>query len=548
MKKAIAAAWLLISFSIYSQPTVGLLENDSLSLNGYTLFTCATKSFLIDNCGLVINQWNHSNPPGLSCYISNQGTLIRCSAIGGSFIAGGAGGLIEEYNWDGDLLWSYEYSNDSVQSHHDIAVMNNGHILLIAWEFKSSSEAIGNGAQSNSNYWPDHILEIEKVGADTVHVVWEWHVWDHLIQDTDPSIENFGVISEHPELIDINAYPPNTGDWNHLNSISFNQERDEIMLSSRTFNEIWIIDHSTTTAEAASHSGGNNEKGGDLLYRWGNPQAYGRGTELDRVLYGPHHASWIPDGAPFSHQISIFNNGVLQPGEDYSSALVINPSQDSEGHYEIGPLEPFGPINSTWIYEASPPDLFFSNNQSGVQGLSNGNFLINSSAQGHIFEVTQNSEIVWDYQLPLTSVGNPLDQGEEWNFLGGGRTFRAERYLSEYEGFNGIELTPGDPIEANPFPSNCIIYSDPLSGLSELNLNSLDIQYWSNTNQVQIEYSISENNELIVYDLSGKTVHSSTFSSRPHIISMQGMSPGIYIFRVTNMDLHIIQVKLIHIP
>jgi hypothetical protein len=37
---------------------------------------------------------------------------------------------------------------------------------------------------------------------------------------------------------------------------------------------LWVIDHQTTTAQAASHTGGRYNKGGDLLYRWGNPQTY----------------------------------------------------------------------------------------------------------------------------------------------------------------------------------------------------------------------------------------------------------------------------------
>ena len=38
-------------------------------------------------------------------------------------------------------------------------------------------------------------------------------------------------------------------------------------------------------AERVRHTGGRFGKGGDLLYRWGNPQAYGAGTAADQRLF-----------------------------------------------------------------------------------------------------------------------------------------------------------------------------------------------------------------------------------------------------------------------
>ena len=52
--------------------------------------------------------------------------------------------------------------------------------------------------------WPDEIIEIEPVGSDSANIVWEWRFWDHIIQDVDPNLPNYGVISEHPERININ--------------------------------------------------------------------------------------------------------------------------------------------------------------------------------------------------------------------------------------------------------------------------------------------------------------------------------------------------------
>jgi hypothetical protein len=95
-------------------------------------------------------------------------------------------------------------------------------------------------------------------------------------------VENYGVVVDHPELVDLNfssGGPPGGADWNHINSIDYNETLDQILLSVHNFSEIWVIDHSTTAAEAAGHSGG------DLLYRWGNPQTYDAGTAAESVMF-----------------------------------------------------------------------------------------------------------------------------------------------------------------------------------------------------------------------------------------------------------------------
>lgn len=56
-------------------------------------------------------------------------------------------------------------------------------------------------------------------------------------------------------------------DWTHANAIAYNPRLDQILLSFRNTGEIYIIDHSTTTAQAAGHTGGRYGHGGDFLYR-----------------------------------------------------------------------------------------------------------------------------------------------------------------------------------------------------------------------------------------------------------------------------------------
>ena len=167
------------------------------------------------------------------------------------------------------------YNSETYHQHHDIEPLPNGNILILGWELKTGEEAISKGRDplllEDGELWPEHIVEIEPDG-DGGNIVWEWHLWDHLIQDFDSSLVNYGVVSEHPELMNINYMGPGQNssggkaDWIHANSIDYNEELDQIIISSRALSEFWIIDHSTTKEEAASSSGGNAGMGGDILY------------------------------------------------------------------------------------------------------------------------------------------------------------------------------------------------------------------------------------------------------------------------------------------
>jgi hypothetical protein len=258
-------------------------QNKAGPFDGYTLFAPAqsTTTYLINISGEAVHTWNSAYNPRLSVYLLETGHLLRTAkmSVNPTFDAGGAGGGVEEIDWDGNVVWDFEYSNGQHCLHHDIEGLPNGNVLMIAWEYKTAAEAIAAGrdpALVTDALWPDHIIEVEPTGVTGGNIVWEWHVWDHLIQDHDPSKDNYGDVGDHPELIDINF--GGGVDWNHINSVDYNQELDQIILSAHAFDEIWVIDHSTTTEEAAGHTGGNSGKGGDLLYRWGNPQAYRRWT------------------------------------------------------------------------------------------------------------------------------------------------------------------------------------------------------------------------------------------------------------------------------
>ncbi len=405
--------------------TTGLFFNEPEAAAGYVLFAPNTSdtTFLIDKQGTVVNTWESEHLPGLLGYLLPDGILIREEAphgqSGNGFInAVGAGGVFERFDWEGNKIWEFAYDSPQYLAHHDFDIMPNGNLLIIAWEYRSEAEATQAGRDPSlpgAGYlYPDKIVEVEpdyENGGGTV--VWEWKVWDHLVQEFDPTKSNYyGAtgVETNPQLIDINyvsTFSPGGGqaeDWTHANGIDYNAELDQILLSVREFNEIWIIDHSTTTEEAAGHSGGTYGRGGDLLYRWGNPQAYDRGIEADRKLFYQHDARWIPPGEVGAGNITILNNGLGRPGTDFTSVEEITPPILPNGTYSLSPGAAYGPATTAWTYNG--PVANFSAIISGAIRLPNGNTLITYGTLGNMTEVTSSGEEVWKYVNPFA--GNQM--------------------------------------------------------------------------------------------------------------------------------------------
>ncbi len=555
-RKSVAAMILLLAATLpleAQDQTVGLFYNLDGSFNGYTLFAPLSYNitYLIDHDGLLVNSWESEYTPGNATYLLNDGTLLRSASLGihPIFQSGGSGGGMQLFDWDGSLLWDFRYSDQSVLSHHDMEALPNGNILMIAWEYKSAAEAIAAGRAPQllpeGELWPDHIIEVQPTGPTTADIVWQWHVWDHLAQDLDPSKENYGIVEGHPELININfveGHGPGAGhpDWNHTNGIDYNGEFDQILVSVRAFSEIWVIDHSTTIEEAAGHTGGNSGKGGDILYRWGNPEAYGAGDESDQEFFGQHDAQWIDSGHPGEGNILVFNNGAGRPEGDYSSVEEIIPPVDVYGNYQYTPGSQYGPDEQEWIYAAADPEDFYSGIISGAQRLPNGNTLICSGNQGTFFEVTPGAETLWLYVNPVTEQG-PLYQGDPIPLNPSGQgtlnmVFKVRRYAPDFEGFQGHDLIPGDPVELYPSGTD-----DPFGQApEEISLSpNYPNPFCPNT---IIGYSLSTPTEvrLTVYTLLGQEVKLLYFGSKPagyHRVVWDGTnswgettSAGVYVY------------------
>ena len=441
--------FIIISFStLQAQQTAGLFVYDSASFTGYTLFTPSKSkaTYLIDNYGRVVNQWESAYLPAQSVYLLENGNILRSAKI-----PGGVG--FEEVAWDGTVVWFYDNSSTTHRQHHDIEPLPNGNVLVLVREFKTEAEAIAAGRDpatiEEGQLACEGVYEIAKTGPTSGNVVWQWSFWEHLIQDFDSTKNNYGVVADHPELLDINFARNGLADWIHTNGIAYNEELDQIVISSRNTSEIYIIDHSTTSHEADTHAGGNSGKGGDILYRWGNPQAYRAGTAADQKFFGQHDAQWIAAGLPGEGNILVFNNGIERPDLEYSSVDEIVTTVQEDGSYlQPSPGEAFGPAQPTWVYSNEIPENFYSPILSGVHRLPNGNTLVCSATKGRIFEVTPPGSIVWEYKNPDADFGI-AQQGQAIPEKSN-EVFKCRRYAPDYPGLAGIDLNPAGEIEIYP--------------------------------------------------------------------------------------------------
>lgn len=521
--------------SVYSQNTVGTLYNSVNAMDGYTFFSpfSGTKAYMIDNCGRLVNEWDRGTRPGLSAYFLENGHMLRTYKIPpiGPFTSASNGGGIEIVDWDNNLIWSYEINTTSTLSHHDVVYMPNGNILVLVWDIISAEKLIALGRDPNeiSNMgfaWSERIIELKPIGDREVELVWEWRIKDHYIQDFDDGQNNFGVVSDHPELFDINLPDINSSDshsyadYNHFNSIDYNATLDLILISVRNSDEVWVIDHSTTISEAAGHRGGSFNKGGDLLYRWGNPSSYKRGEPSDQMLFGQHGANWIIDPESGKQSILVFNNGNGRPGPDYSTVeIIILPLNGYE--FSIESDEAYSPNNANIIYGEVSSQRKQSPFLSNAQLLSNGHYLINYGSLGNLIEIVPWGPRVWEYEIPLAG-DFPANQGQSPS---NNASFRAYKYPMDYKGFENIDVVAGPTIESGTDIETC----EMITNIEEENESESATSYYDpNTQNLSITvdpvygpYTIS------LFSMKGKMIRTEMYHNSK-VINLQSYPNGLY--------------------
>lgn len=367
--------------------SMGTVEvfNASLMYDGLILVNDAGKNtpYLMDKEARLVHEWTLTNILGNDAFLLPDGRLLASlEADDPKIRLGGKGGKLQFIAGDGTVEWNFDYSSEMAETHHDAELLPNGNVLAMVWEKKSLAEAIEAGSNSSMDIYTEAIIEVDPL---TNEIVWEWHSWDHLIQDYDATKEYYGSISENPQLINLNYVSNPQGDIMHANGIGYDEINDLIYLSVNFFSEVWVIDHSISANETGAHAGGTYNKGGDLVYRFGNPAAYNN-TSGERLFINNHFPNLLK--GEDTGKMLIFSNG---NGPDQSTVYELQMPDEFN-------LLPNSDNEPEVIWSFTDPQLF-SSKVSGAVKLPNGNRMITEGDFG-IWEVTEAGEVVWKFSAP----------------------------------------------------------------------------------------------------------------------------------------------------
>ncbi len=517
MKKTLLLLFLFSFKLSVAQETVGLVFDDvnESKSEGYTLFTALSddRVYLMNNCGEAVNQWDFSGQIGRQVYLLENGNLLN-----------GNGFNVDIRDWNNNILWSLDYMAVlGFRIHHDLEPLPNGNFLALVRDPYTNTELFAEGLDTSypeDTMVLERIVEIQPVGTNSANIVWDWKLYNHLVQDFDNTKPNYGVVADNPQLWNLNFDNGNGTNPIHGNAIDYNAGLDQIAISSRHLSEVIIIDHSTTTAQASSNLGGIYGKGGDFLWRWGNPEVYNQGTIDDRKLGKQHDIKWITEG-PHEGKMSVFCNDGYGTDLTASSIHIIDPN-DNNGVYSMSSGK-FLPENYFWSYDGTIlGEVMQGSSRCGVQIMSNGNALINETQTGRLTEVDNAGNVVWVYIIPIAD-NSTFNQFEAP--IGNG-AFRANRYSESYTGFNGVTFNNTGIIEdVNSISANC----SNLLSVNNSYFNNLNV--YPNPTKDFLNFNFDKRiDQIRVYDLSGKVVLSKTNSE---FINLENLADGLYLIKIS---------------
>jgi hypothetical protein len=535
--------------------------------NGLTYYSNmgTTSGYLMDTSSVNVKTYTFTGGTSYSTHFMPGGNFFRSVQVPGNPLTGGGmSGRMQKLDYNGNILWDYSYYSSTYSTHHDHCVLPNGNVLVICYDVRNSTDLANAGCTSTlTSIRSEKIMEWQPVGTNSVNVVWEWKLWDHTVQNLNSSLSNYQPsIVDHPELMNINY--KTTNDWWHMNGIDYNPLLDQIAISSHNMNEWYIIDHSTSTAEAASHSGGVAGKGGDFLYRWGNPLAY-QAVSSPSILNVTHDAHWIPEGCPNAGSLSGINNkGVISPSN--KTTVDVAPVPRVNYNYTLTPGSAFTPS----MYSTRHTSTGYTSNMGSVDEFPNGNKMICLATAGTIYEIDAAGNTLWtkttsgscpqSHRYTSCYLTNPAPPQPSITLSGTDLVSSSATSYQWYlngdliSGATGQTFSPtqnGIYVVKTTDANGCVyMYSKGYqvgtpTGLRSNGLTNTVLEVFPNPSEgvFHLKVALQGNYTVQVYSMNGQLVHS---EKNTLLLDLSGLDNGVY-FIVAGSDNNVRTAKKITI-
>ena len=317
---------------------------------------------VIDLSGKVVHKIRPSLPPTGPRESRTSYSVTPYDANDLIFLGGTpTSGTLYRVDWNGKIVWAA--GNDDLMFHHDFAIADGGDIIALYGEERS----------------------IEHGGT-------KLPVRDNGLARIRPD----GTFTKLVSFYDVLGERVPASDWDKLAKAyaagkltNSNGPKNAKLLVGMNETDLF---HANSVRIAPADAA--KWKKGDYIVAFRNlggnggvfaldPQTFAVRWSFTEGVENPHCPELVPGG-----HLLLFDNG---PQRMWSRVIEIDPATEK----------------IVREYKSSSP-LFFSRAMSGVQLLPNGNWLITEGESGHVFELTPQDKIVWEFwNEPLRHANGP---------------------------------------------------------------------------------------------------------------------------------------------
>jgi len=220
-----------------------------------------------------LHVWTSKYEAASGARLLQDGSVLRVAAenLGRPYVnLGLRGGRVQKISSDGKIIWDFWNAAVAHLACGDAIQLPNGHVLMAVMEWKGQADCASLGRDADkvdvTGLAAPGLMEFSPVGLNGGQLVWRWSGWDHLCQDRDAARPHYDAHRTELNRLDVHADVGKAG--LQISEIAYEVVSDRLWLTLPALNEVWVLDHSTSTEQAKTDEGGKSGKGGGLLKRF----------------------------------------------------------------------------------------------------------------------------------------------------------------------------------------------------------------------------------------------------------------------------------------